>query len=44
LTKAENSRTGKGVSQRLVKQFEQAEQKKDEDLEKVRSDKIKFYL
>ena len=35
LTKAENSRTGKGVSQRLIKQFEQAEMKKDEDLEKV---------
>jgi chromosome segregation ATPase len=36
LTKAENSRTGKGVSQRLIKQFEHAESKKDEDLEKVR--------
>ena len=36
LTKAENSRTGKGVSHRLVKQFELAESKKDEDLEKVR--------
>jgi histone deacetylase 6 len=34
--KAENSRTGKGVSQRMIKQFEQAEAKKDEDLEKVR--------
>ena len=35
MTKAENSRTGKGVSSRLVKQFELAESKKDEDLEKV---------
>lgn len=36
LTRAENSRTGKGVSHRLVKQFEIAESRKDEDLEKVR--------
>eukprot|EP01041_Mallomonas_annulata_P004274 gene4274-8502_t len=36
LQRAEHSRTGKGVSQRFIKVFEQADSKKDEDLEKVR--------
>jgi histone deacetylase 6 len=36
LGKAENSRTGMPISKRLIAQFESQEQKKDEDLEKVR--------
>eukprot|EP00607_Mallomonas_marina_P004565 CAMPEP_0182425214 /NCGR_PEP_ID=MMETSP1167-20130531/11565_1 /TAXON_ID=2988 /ORGANISM="Mallomonas Sp, Strain CCMP3275" /LENGTH=647 /DNA_ID=CAMNT_0024605689 /DNA_START=27 /DNA_END=1971 /DNA_ORIENTATION=+ len=34
LRRSEHSRTGRGVSQRLIDQFEQADQRKDEDLEK----------
>jgi hypothetical protein len=36
LSKSVNSRTGKSISKRLMKQFEMAEQKREEDLEKVR--------
>ena len=36
LTKAENSRTSKPMSKRLIKQFEAAEQQREEDLERVR--------
>jgi len=36
LNKAVNSRTGKPLSKRVIKQFEQAEQRREEDLEKVR--------
>lgn len=36
LRRSEHSRTGRGVSQKLIEQFEFADQKKDEDLEKVR--------
>jgi hypothetical protein len=36
LNKAVNSRTGKELSKRVIKQFEQAEQRREEDLEKVR--------
>jgi hypothetical protein len=36
MSKAQNSRTGKSMSKRLVEQYEQAEQRKDSDLEKVR--------
>lgn len=35
LTKAENSRTGKGISKRLMKHYDISEQKKDSELEKV---------
>lgn len=34
--KAENSRTGHNISKKQIKQFEAAEQKREEDLEKVR--------
>jgi len=36
MSKAQNSRTGKPISKRLMEQYESAEQKKDSDLEKVR--------
>lgn len=36
MSKAQNSRTGKPISKRLMEQYETAEQKKDSDLEKVR--------
>lgn len=36
MSKAQNSRTGKPISKRLMEQYESAEQKKDADLEKVR--------
>lgn len=36
LLKAENSRTSKPMSKRLIKQFEAAEAKREEDLERVR--------
>jgi hypothetical protein len=36
LAKAVNSRTGKNISPRLIQQFESVEQKREEDLEKVR--------
>ncbi len=36
LFKAENSRTGHNISKKQIKQFESAEQKREEDLEKVR--------
>jgi len=36
LTKAENSRTSKPMSKRLIKQFEAAELQREEDLERVR--------
>lgn len=36
LLKAENSRTAKGISRRIIRQFEVSEQKKDSELEKVR--------
>jgi len=36
LSKAENSRTGMPISKRLIAQFQASEQKKDEELEKVR--------
>lgn len=36
MLKAENSRTAKGISRRLIKHFEQTEQNKDSELEKVR--------
>lgn len=36
MVKAQNSRTGKPISKRLMEQYESAEQKKDGDLEKVR--------
>jgi DNA repair exonuclease SbcCD ATPase subunit len=36
LAKAENSRTGMPISKRLIAQFQLTEQKKDEELEKVR--------
>jgi hypothetical protein len=36
LLKAENSRTAKGISRRIIKHFEVTEQKKDSELEKVR--------
>jgi len=34
--KAENSRTGLSISKRKIEEFDVAEQKKDEDLEKIR--------
>jgi len=36
LVRSENSRTGKGVSSRILKQFDAADSRKDEELEKVR--------
>ena len=36
MLKAENSRTGQGISKRLIKHYEQMERKKDAELEKVR--------
>ena len=36
MLKAENSRTGQGISKRLIKHYEQTERKKDAELEKVR--------
>lgn len=36
LNKAENSRTGQGISSKQIQQFEAAEQKHEEDLERVR--------
>mmetsp|Transcript_25534 Transcript_25534/g.37706 ORF Transcript_25534/g.37706 Transcript_25534/m.37706 type:complete len:839 (+) Transcript_25534:165-2681(+) len=36
LLKAENSRTAKGISRRLIKHYETTERKKDSELEKVR--------
>ncbi len=36
LSKAVNSRTGKSLSKRLISQFEMIEQKREEDLERVR--------
>jgi hypothetical protein len=36
LSKAEYSRTGRGISNRMIKSFELAELKREEELEKVR--------
>lgn len=36
LSKAENSRTAKGISKRLIKHYEYSEKNKDTELEKVR--------
>lgn len=36
MAKAQNSRTGKAMSKRLIEQYEAAEQRKEADLEKVR--------
>lgn len=40
LLKAENSRTAKGISRRIIKHFEVTEQKKDSELEKVLNDEV----
>jgi hypothetical protein len=41
---AENSRTGKTIPRKIIRQFELAEQRKDEDVEKVRIANIKHRM
>lgn len=39
---AEHSRTGKAIPKRVISQFEAAEAKKDEDIEKVRKRELQL--
>merc|ERR1712072_1156163 len=41
---AENSRTGKPISRKVIERFDQAEQKKDAEVEKVRITNIKMRM